>query len=72
TSPTRTPKLEPWLVRNGDVATLVMQSEHLQVRIPVICLANGSVGKRIRVSSTDHRRIYTAEVVSGKLLRGEL
>ena|SRR5271157_2890284 len=63
---------EPWLVHSGERATLMIESEHMLVQIPVVCLASGSAGKRIRASSMDRKRIYMAEVVGNKLLKGEL
>lgn len=62
----------PWLVRNGERATLILEGEHSRVQLPVVCLANASAGTRIRVSSTDRKRIYVAEVVGNQLLKGGL
>ena len=61
---------EPWLVRAGDAATLVLESAHVRIQLPVICLANGGAGKSIRVTTTDHKKIYRAEVVAAGLLKG--
>lgn len=61
---------EPWLVRVGDAATLVLESTHVRIQLPVICLGNGSIGKSIRVTTTDHKKIYRAEVVAAGVLKG--
>jgi hypothetical protein len=65
-----TPQKEFVLVRAGEFATLVIEGEHMRMQMPVICLTNGSAGTSIRVSSTDRKRIYRAEVVGVKLLKG--
>jgi Chaperone for flagella basal body P-ring formation len=66
------PQHGPWLVHNGQPATLFIEREHLRVQLPVVCLENGSAGNTIRARSTDHKRIYVAEVVGEKLLKGRL
>jgi len=69
---TRTPAAthRPWLVRSGEVATLVIEGTHLRLQLPVICLANGSAGGTIRVTTTDRKRTYRARVVAAGLLKG--
>ena len=64
------PVREPWLVRAGEAATLVLESTHVRIQLPVICLGNGSAGKSIRVTTTDHKKIYRAEVVAAGMLKG--
>lgn len=59
-------------VRSGSPATLLIDSDHVHIRVSVICLENGATGQRIRVTSTDHRQTYTAEVIDGTLLKGTL
>lgn len=59
-------------VRWNSQAVLVIVAPHMQIRIPVICMQNGSVGQTIRVTSPDHRQSYNAEVVGRGLLRGNL
>lgn len=61
-----------YLVRSGTPATLQLDNDHVHIRIPVICLQNGSLGQKIRVTGKDHRMTYTAEVVDGSLLKGSL
>jgi hypothetical protein len=57
-------------MRTGSTATLVLDSQHVHVSLSVVCLENGAVGQKIRVASDDHQRIYLAEVVSDRLLKG--
>ena len=61
---------EAWLVRAGEPAVLVLEGTHVLIKLPVICLSNGSAGKSVRVSTTDHRRVYRAEVVAAGVLKG--
>lgn len=61
-----------YLVRSGTPATLQLDNDHVHIRIQVICLQNGSLGQKIRVTSKDHRITYMAEVVDGSLLKGSL
>lgn len=56
-------------VRSGSAATLLIEADHAHIQIPVICLESGAPGKTIRVSTTDHRRTYMAEVVTDSLLK---
>ena len=60
------------VIKGGDPATLVLQGSVMQIVMPVICLQNGVRGQTIRVSSTDHKKIYEAEVVETGLLKGSL
>jgi Chaperone for flagella basal body P-ring formation len=69
-TPPRPP--EPWLVRSGQRATLVLEGRHLRLQMPVICLANGSAGKSIRVTTINGKQIYRAEVAGAGLLKGGL
>ncbi len=66
------PASAPWLVRTGDRATLVIESEHMRAELPVICLSNGWEGQRIRVSSVDRKQTYVANVAGIGLLKGRL
>lgn len=59
-------------VRAGSPATLLLDSDRVHIRLSVICLENGAAGETIRVTSKDHRQVYTAEVVDAALLRGRL
>lgn len=59
-------------VRWGSRAVLLLVAPHMQIRVPVICMQNGSVGQTIRVTSADHRETYSAQVVSSGFLRGTM
>jgi len=59
----------PLLVRTGDTAILVLEGEHVRIQLPVICLSSGTAGKMVRVTTTDRKQIYRAEVVGAGLLR---
>lgn len=61
-----------YLVRSGTPATLQLDGDHVHIRVQVVCLQNGSLGQKIRVTSKDHRMTYMAEVVDGSLLKGSL
>jgi hypothetical protein len=63
---------EPFLVRVGDPATLVLEGRNVRIQLPVICLSNGSAGRSIRVTTADRKRIYRAEVVAAGVLKGGL
>jgi hypothetical protein len=54
----------------GAHATLVMDDECVHIRLKVVSLESGPVGRIIRVASPDHQRIYVAEIVSANLLKG--
>jgi len=60
------------VVRAGSPATLLLDGEHIHIKLSVICLENGTSGQTIRVSSMDHRLTYTAQVGEGAILRGRL
>jgi hypothetical protein len=60
------------VIRAGSPATLLLEGNHVHIRVAVVCLENGAAGQSIRVTSKDHKQIYTAEVVDGTLLRGDL
>jgi Chaperone for flagella basal body P-ring formation len=60
------------LIRGGQSATLVLETENMRITLPVTCLQNGRRGERIRVMSSGARKIYQAEVLEPGLLRGIL
>ena len=66
------PGPESIVIRGGAPAMLQLEGDHVQIRIPVICLQSGAAGQTIRATDKDHRRIYAAQVVSNGLLRGRL
>lgn len=57
------------LFRSGDAATMMFANRSVRITMPVICLQNGLRGQTIRVTSTDRRRFYKAEVVGPGLLK---
>ena len=61
------------LLRAGAHATLVIDSNRIHIRVPVVCLENGAVGHTVRVAGLDDRKqIYRAEVLSADSLKGSL
>jgi hypothetical protein len=64
---TQTPK-----VRAGKLATLMLEGDHVHIRLTVICLESGKTGQTIRATDKDRRVVYTAEVADEGLLKGHL
>ncbi|MGA9798823.1 MAG: flagella basal body P-ring formation protein FlgA [Terriglobales bacterium] len=60
---------QPPVVRGGQLATLVFQTENMQITLPVVCLQNGILGERIRVASPDRKQKFEAEVLEAGLLK---
>lgn len=60
------------VVFSGAPATLLLEDERVHIRIPVICLENGALGQTIRVRGKENRLIYSAQVLSGALVKGKL
>jgi hypothetical protein len=60
------------VVRSGERVTLIVEGKDLRITLPVICLQNGALGQKIRVSSSDHKKIYIAEVTQAGLLKSTL
>jgi hypothetical protein len=63
---------EPLLVRSGERATLVLEGRNVSIKLQVICLSNGGAGKSVRVTTTDRKHIYRAEVAGPGLLKGSI
>ncbi len=59
----------PFTMKIGTEALLLVEAEHSEMEIPVISLQNGRAGSVIRVTSSDHKQIYRAEILSGSVLR---
>jgi hypothetical protein len=57
------------LMRNGDQATLMFEGHTVRITMPVICLENGDRGQTIRVTSTDRKQFFKAEIVRSGLLK---
>ncbi len=66
------PRKDPIVIQSGSRAMLLLDSERVHIRIPVICLQSGSAGETIRVSTPDHRQNYRAQVVKDGVLQGRL
>jgi hypothetical protein len=66
------PDSNSFVVRTGSPAVLLLDGDHIHIRLPVVCLENGALGQTIRVASKDHRQTYTAEVGDNAVLRGKL
>jgi hypothetical protein len=69
TNAARSPRTD-YTMPLGTRATLILDDQRSHIQVAVISLENGMEGKRIRVSSPDHKQIYFGEVVSRNLLRG--
>ncbi len=69
--PAAAPKTPP-LIARGQLITLLIQDSDFRIVLPAVCLENGVSGQIIRVTSPDRKRIYTAQVVSDKLVRSTL
>ena len=59
-------------MRVGSTATLLLDGQRVHISLPVICMENGAVGQKIRVTSPDRQRTYMAEVIDGARLKGSL
>lgn len=66
------PSPKDFVVRSGSVATLMLDSDRVHIRLSVICLESGVPGQTIRVTGKDRKLVYRAEVIDGSLLRGRL
>jgi hypothetical protein len=60
------------LVGRGQSVTLIIENATSRIILPAICLEAGIHGQAIRVASLDRKRIYSAEVVSNKIVRSTL
>jgi hypothetical protein len=68
----KTASTASYVIRAGSSAILLLDGGHVHIRVPVVCLENGTTGQTIRVSSKDRHLTYTAQVVDGTILRGSL
>jgi|CZKL01.1.fsa_nt_gi hypothetical protein len=62
----------PPVMRTGALATLMIDSNSMHIKLAVVSLENGTTGQTIRVASKDRKQIYSAKVVSSTLLVGSL
>jgi hypothetical protein len=66
------PSPKDFVVRSGSVATLLLDSDRVHIKLTVICLENGAPGQTIRVTGKDRKLVYRAQVIDGSLLKGRL
>jgi len=66
-----TPAVSP-VVRAGAPAVLLIESDHVHIRLHVVCLENGARGQTIRVATPDRKQTFTAQVMDDAKLRGSL
>lgn len=71
-APSRSSSAQIPILKYGAAATLLLEGSHVHITIPVISLQNGVPGQTIRVTSADHRKTYSAQVVNATLLKGRL
>jgi hypothetical protein len=62
----------PIVMKRGSRATLQIVAPEMLITISVVCLQNGRQGEKIKVSSTDQKNTYMAEIISPGLLRSGL
>lgn len=60
------------VLRAGATATLLLEGNHIHIRLSVICLDGGSPGQTIHVTDPDRREVYTAQIIDGVTLEGRL
>jgi hypothetical protein len=60
------------LVHALSPATLLLDGDHVHIRLTVICLQNGAVGQIIRATDKTHHVVYSAEVTDNGILKGRL
>jgi hypothetical protein len=60
------------VLHGGQPTTLFLQSQTVQITLPVVCLQSGRPGEHIRVASLDRKRTYEVEVLESGLVRGVL
>ncbi len=63
------PSSGPILVRAGDFATLVLESEGIRISLPVTCLQRGGLLETIRARQVGGQHVYQAEVVGHGMLK---
>lgn len=65
-------KTEKPCMRNGDRASLIIESRSMRITLPVIALQSGRVGEIIRVTDAERKKIYRAEISGPGLLKSAL
>jgi hypothetical protein len=71
-SPAGSRSYTPPVLRAGSSATLLLEGNHIHIRLSVICLDGGSPGQTIHVTDAERREVYTAQIVNGSTLEGRL
>jgi hypothetical protein len=66
------PDPSAYVVHAGSPAVLMLEGDHVHIRVSVICLENGVAGQTIQVVSKDHQKTYAAQVADGTVLKGGL
>ena len=60
------------VVHSGSHVTLMLDGDHIHIRIPAICMQSGASGQMIRVTDTNRRLIYAAQVIDASAVKGRL
>lgn len=61
---------EAIVIQPGAPLLLLLTSGSTQIQMSVISTERGAIGSRIHVRSSDHKQMYSAEVVSANLVKG--
>ena len=56
----------------GSTATLILDNDHVHIKLPVICLESGAIGQTIRVASKDLKLTFSAQVGDPAALKGTI
>lgn len=59
-------------VQAGQHLTLLLEDTHMRIVLPVVAIDSGSPGAEIRVSSLDHKQLFTATVLQAGAVKGTL
>jgi Chaperone for flagella basal body P-ring formation len=68
-APARRKTHAPALIRAGSRVTMILQTGAAQITTPAICLDNGDLGSRVRVTNLATRQVMTAEIIDQGLVR---
>ena len=66
------PGAGPVVVHSGSRVTLMLDGDHVHIRMAAICLQSGAPGQLIRVSDANRRLIYPAQVIDASAVKGRL
>ncbi len=56
----------------GQQATLLLESDHMRITLPVISIDSGGIGSEVRVASLDRKQTYHGTVTDPTVVRGAL